>query len=132
VRAVLPFSKLVRYAAPTGALFCVLSTWLSAGCGGDTKTTICEGQCTCAKNCSDATTDACVKAISASTTLAGSKGCNAMGEADRFFDCESERGACVAGSFYAGTCVGETQAFFDCLSRVNCSFKATSNVVDCE
>jgi hypothetical protein len=131
VRAVSPVSKLVRFAAPLGVLVCALSTWLSAGCGGDTKTTICEAQCECAKSCNDAATEACTKAITASITLAETKGCNSKGEADTFFDCEADRATCAAGGYNTDSCLAEKQVFFQCLSLAQCSFVSSGNAVDC-
>lgn len=124
-------SRRFRFAAPLGFLFLGLSTWLSAGCGGNTRTSICEAQCTCANNCNDMVTESCSTQFEVSYKLAASVGCNGAGEVDNYLTCESERATCAAGSFANNNCVAETQTFFSCLERVGCSYAFSENRVIC-
>jgi hypothetical protein len=132
VRVVSPLTRRFRFAAPLGLFFGVLSTWLSVGCGGDVKTTICEAQCTCANNCNDTATEACVKALDSNIQKAASVGCNANAEADTYFNCESERATCAGGNYANNACTTETQTFFVCLASKKCSYVFSENRVDCD
>lgn len=120
-------SRRRRFVAPLGLLFGVLAPWLSAGCGSDDKSTICDAQCACKGTCTPAARDACVKELEASIQLSYAKGCNS--DVDLFFKCTAEKGQCAGTGYIADGCVSETKTYYECLSRADCALLA--NVVQC-
>lgn len=127
MRVVSRLSRRRRLVATLGLLVGVLSPWLSAGCGADDKSTICDAQCACKGTCTPAGHDACVKELEASLQLSYDKGCNS--DADLFFKCSAEKGQCAGIGYTAADCVSETKTYYECLSRADCALLA--NVVQC-